>query len=249
MDSVHDITRNLERMLNEQGLESPFWSTDEIIPQFKGLHTKFKENMDRRQSRVESPCPVPTPPAAPTTAKTRGGKSNTIGSTKGRPLLRLLSSDYSSDTAPRRAVLPPSHDPIGGYDDLGMRTLQRDGRAYLKTFFYDCRSDRSCSLPLVLANGLEKRLSSDTIDVALDMLETLTSPLRPCREATIQEGENEEGDDDTMKDQTTGSRRSLAGLTLDGSMISIGHLHFSVASLQPTNEGETKKKETVELTV
>jgi hypothetical protein len=242
IESVHDVARNLERMLNEQGLESPFWSAQEIIPQFKGLHTKIKENMDRLTSKPEPPPQLQTPSP---TIKARAGKS-TNGANTGRPSVRRLSSEFSDITSCR--TLLPQHDPIGGYDDLGMRTLERDERAYLKTFLYDCRSDGSCTLPLVLAYGLEKRLTNDTIDVALDILENLTSPLRPCREPALKEVDKE-GDDDLMKDNT--SNRSLEGIksksALEESGTSNGYLHFSATSLQPILEVE-KKTETNEHT-
>mmetsp|Transcript_28911 Transcript_28911/g.43660 ORF Transcript_28911/g.43660 Transcript_28911/m.43660 type:complete len:509 (+) Transcript_28911:200-1726(+) len=75
-------------------------------------------------------------------------------------------------------------DLAGGYDDLGMRRIQRCDRSYLKKFFYDKKVDGTCSLPNVLVTGLEKRLPDETVEAAIDIIDELTSPIRRRRSLT-----------------------------------------------------------------
>jgi hypothetical protein len=169
IECVHEIAINLERKLNKKGFESPYWSTESIIPPFKGLHEKIKSMVERIKKESDAP---------PTVAKCLKMTANhqPIGGSKvSRVSLRL--SLKLNDIAGRRS-LPIQHDSNGGYDDLGMRTLHRDDDAYLKNFLYNFRPDGFCTLPVVLANGLEKKLDHDTVHVALNILGDLTSPLR-----------------------------------------------------------------------
>lgn len=57
-------------------------------------------------------------------------------------------------------------------------------RNYLRQYFYE-KGAETCSLPLVLAYGLEKRLSEDATRIAVDILHELTSPLRCFRNEKI----------------------------------------------------------------
>jgi hypothetical protein len=223
--NVKDVASNLERALNDQGLESPFWTAERIVPPFRELHSKLKENMDRIKKEEETPvAPPPTPVAIPETKKSK-------------KVVRL-SRRSSFEFGDRRTVRPL--DELGGYDDLGLRTLHRDDRVYLKQFLYDYRRDGTCSLPLVLAGGLEKQLGGETIEAALGILASLTSPLRRCRPderrrsailaeemATVQE----EGDDGSSLQDSRSARESSKSAfeTLEESM---GHVMEGVSELE-----------------
>lgn len=172
MESVHEIASNLERKLNEKGFESPYWSTESIIPPFEGLHEKIKNMIERIKKEADAPpCVVAKVPEIEANRQING-----IGGSKVSRVSLRLSAKFN-DIAGRRS-LPIQQDSTGGYDDLGMRTLHRDDDAYLKNFLYSYRPDGFCTLPVVLANGLEKSLDHDTVHVALNILEDLTSPLR-----------------------------------------------------------------------
>jgi hypothetical protein len=180
IEGVHEIARNLERSMNDQGLESPFWAAEEVFPLFQDVHSKLKDNMNKRVTKYSYPI-----------LSTRGDDTakSSIGSKVSRLTCRL------SDDLTRKHVL---QDSMGGYDDLGMRALHRDDRAYLKTFLYELRRDGSCSLPMVLARGLEKQLCNTAIHFALGVINDLTSPLRSRRQnpMTIQDGEYHHDDGD-----------------------------------------------------
>jgi hypothetical protein len=122
--------------------------------------------------------------------------------------------------------MPP--DDLGGYDDLGMRTLHRNDQAYLKQFLYDYRRDGTCSLPLVLASGLEKHLGDVALeDAALGILTNLTSPLRRRRSeiASDMPTLQEEGEDGFLLDNITYSHRTEASKSaLETLGVPSGHL-------------------------
>jgi hypothetical protein len=213
--NVKDVASNLERTLNDHGLESPFWTAEQIVPPFKELHSKLKENMDRIKKKEEKPVEPPPAEATPETKKSK-------------KIVRLSQRSFF-EFGDRRTLMP--HDDLGGYDDLGLRTLHRDDRAYLKQFLYDYRRDGTCSLPLVLAGGLEKELGGETIEAALGILANLTSPLRRCRPGERRRSEilaematvQEEGEDGSVLQDNSSARSSTKSAfeTLEASM---GHV-------------------------
>jgi hypothetical protein len=184
IESVHDIARQLERTMNAQGLESPFWAAAEIFPQFQHFHVKLKENMERLKYQNSTSSTT--------------DENNVASDTKssiGKKVSRLTSKLSNELNNIARKHMLPQQDSMGGYDDLGMRALHRDDRAYLKTFLYEVRRDESCALPMVLARGLEKQLSDTTINVALRVIGDLTSPLRSCRRNHTHDEEEYHEDD------------------------------------------------------
>eukprot|EP00547_Thalassionema_nitzschioides_P000590 CAMPEP_0194210182 /NCGR_PEP_ID=MMETSP0156-20130528/8063_1 /TAXON_ID=33649 /ORGANISM="Thalassionema nitzschioides, Strain L26-B" /LENGTH=592 /DNA_ID=CAMNT_0038937497 /DNA_START=24 /DNA_END=1802 /DNA_ORIENTATION=+ len=165
IQEVHEISGRLETILNERGLESPYWNAEEVIPLFVGLHSQIKENTDRNSRGIEEPVvdtvDIPT----------------------------SVSFSLRSDDVDRS---PWAIDDLtGGYDDLGMRRIQRCDRAYLKKFFYEKKADSTCSLPAALATGLEKRLPDETVEAAIDIIDELTSPIRKRRSLTTLDTINE----------------------------------------------------------
>ena len=223
IEGVHDISSNLERTLNEQGLESPFWSFEEIIPSFKGLHSKIKENMDRLKKDYETPPVDPTPPEVKKISKR-------VKSPNGSMV--RLSRRRSSELRGTRRTLLPHQDSTDSYDDLGMRTLQRDDRAYLHTFLYEYRQDGICSLPLVLSSGLQKHLGYQTTETALDILHQLTSPLRPRRDSVVGIVTEQE-DEELLPDSSGGSVRKVPSTAISGPLReSMGQIHESDASIE-----------------
>ena len=120
---------------------------------------------------------------------------------RGRPRIgfgRFLSDEIKYDrTAARREAkkarkmglpvrFPTSErrhrhdDNFAGLDDLQTSTFH--GSDFLRQFLYRKRVDQSCALPIVLANGLDKRLAPDTSNVAGGIMAMLTNPLRSYRQ-------------------------------------------------------------------
>ena len=202
IDSVHEIASNLERKLNQKGFESPYWSTDEIIPPFEGLHQKIKNTI--KTKKVSEPAP-----SGSASKKNADQPASTISGSKVSRVSLRLSSKIGDIVGRRSLPTPIQHDSTGGYDDLGMRTLHRDDDAYLKNFLYKYRPDGFCTLPLVLANGLEKRLEPETVGVALDILHKLTSPLRRRNQSSMP-AVSEEDDDEMLGDASDKSGDHMA---------------------------------------
>jgi len=192
---AHDVSYELEKDLRERGYESPYHDVNKIFPSFSSLHDRLKPMMiehivieDELHENDEAENLSVEEGDDELEQRVVEEKSNVKDKeTKITKETAFVANDAEeeSDETSMKGLKARMMEHLNKKSHLlrrekAMKSFSPGNvNSYLKNFFYEKRSDGICSLPKILGEiGLDKRLSVDTIQVAKEIIDELTSPLR-----------------------------------------------------------------------
>jgi len=194
VQEAHEISGLLQGKLMERGLESPYWKASEIIPEFQNLHHEMKTDM--RSHMVQLPRDV-----SKHDSSSRGiiQMGEPLASEIDMAVAQLEEDNNSSERLERKGVTPnPASIQLKSCTEFQSSDSSLDLAAlfdhreehefdpdYLTGVLYKL-TKKTTVVPPIIAAGLEKSLSTDTIDTAVGILGELTSPLHSWRFSSSQ---------------------------------------------------------------